>query len=360
MGLGGRDARMMLEVVEALGSSLDLHAMLKDAYRLLLPLVGADYGALAVSRSERADEYEWIVENLPPAFLASYEEMAPHDFVRSSVLPRPNVVLRDAEMIDRQALERNMMYRRAREVGSPLEHVMAVMLHGGGGFQSGLSLYRDRRRPFSKREQRILQRLTGPLAHAVGNCRTFAKVKRAGTLLDMLLSSKKRAVVVVQPPAREFERTEAATALLETWFTPVERGTGMLPRVLLDELAKARDQRTRGHMGPYVWDRPGAEKALKVTFRPLPEPVGDPFWALELLEVPHALPLLATWEASFTPTEREVALRLLRAWNNEMISQDLRCRPNTVKKHVQRIFEKAGVEDRITLMYLAFQAMVKA
>ena len=46
--------------------------------------------------------------------------MAPHAFVRAHVAKRPNVVLRDDEMVSRSELERNMMYRRAREVGAPL------------------------------------------------------------------------------------------------------------------------------------------------------------------------------------------------------------------------------------------------
>ncbi|HTN85411.1 MAG TPA: LuxR C-terminal-related transcriptional regulator [Sorangium sp.] len=169
-GLGSRELQKMLDLNAALTASFNLRAVLKDAYPLLLSLVGADYGALAVPRLERADEYEWIVENLEPTFLGSYEEMAPHDFVHSSVQAKIQVVVRDSEMIDRRALERNMMYRRAREVGSPIEQVMAVMLHASGDLQSGLSLYRDRRRPFTEREQLILQQLTPVIANVVRNC----------------------------------------------------------------------------------------------------------------------------------------------------------------------------------------------
>lgn len=96
----------MLELTDALGASLDLHQVLSSAYELLLPLVGADYGALAVTQGARPDDYEWIVQNLPPSFLGSYAEMVPHDFVRDAVIGRPNVVLCDAEMVDRRSLER--------------------------------------------------------------------------------------------------------------------------------------------------------------------------------------------------------------------------------------------------------------
>jgi DNA-binding CsgD family transcriptional regulator len=178
------EERKVWELNDALGASLDLRTMLKDAFPLLLPLVGADYGALAVSQPERADELEWIDQNLPPAFLASYKEMVPHDFVLRSVLAKVRVVVRDCEMIERRAFERNMMYQRAREVGSPIEQVMAVMLHAGEGFQSGLALYRHQRRPFSEREERMLERLTGPIAIAVRGCRLFAEAKRRDTPVE--------------------------------------------------------------------------------------------------------------------------------------------------------------------------------
>jgi DNA-binding CsgD family transcriptional regulator len=179
--------RAVLELLEALGSSLELRVVFERAYPLLLGLVGADYGALGVSVSGDPRDFRWLVAGLPPAFFAAYPQLAPHDFVRRAVLRRPNVVLGDEQMVGRRALERNPMYRRAREVGVPLEHVMAVMLHAGARagapteldarWQSGLSLYRDRRRPFTPRERQTLQDVTPAFVNAVRNCLTFAALR---------------------------------------------------------------------------------------------------------------------------------------------------------------------------------------
>ncbi len=114
---GSREGKATLDLLEALGSSLDIQVVLERAYRLLLALVPADHGALGISASGRPEDYEWIVSKIPPAFFAAYPEMGPHDFVRTSVSSRLNVVLRDEEMISRAELESNVMYRRAR--GSP-------------------------------------------------------------------------------------------------------------------------------------------------------------------------------------------------------------------------------------------------
>src|SRR6478609_4223525 len=134
--------KVALQLLEALGSSLDVQAVLTEAYPLLARLVPADYGAVGVSPTARPQDFQWAIAELPSSFFAAYSEMAAHDFVRSSVAQQPNRVLRDQEMVSRRDLERNVLYHRAREVGAPLEHVMAVMLHVDDSWQSGLSLYR--------------------------------------------------------------------------------------------------------------------------------------------------------------------------------------------------------------------------
>jgi DNA-binding CsgD family transcriptional regulator len=355
-GLGGGEQRAMLDLTDALGASLDLHQVLSSAYELLLPLVGADYGALAVTRGARPDEYEWIVQNLPRSFLGSYTEMAPHDFVRNAVIARPNVVLRDAEMVDRRALERNMMYDRAREVGSPIEQVMAVMLHVDGGWQSGLSLYRERRRPFSERDRLRLQRLTPAIANAVRNCRTFAAVACRSDALEALLGERGDAVVLVQPPAREIDRTARAATLLDAWFTPGERRGGALPAQLIDELRGATAAYAKGDVVPRLWRKPGKDADLEVKMRSVPRPLGIGLWALELHEVPHAVPVLPPPRGKpLTTRQAEVAAYVVLGWDDRLIAEEIDCKTSTVKKHLQRIFDKYGVSDRRKLMRLAMR-----
>jgi DNA-binding CsgD family transcriptional regulator/GAF domain-containing protein len=349
--LRGHEQSTMYDLMSALNASLDLHAVLKDVYRLLLPLVGADYGALAVGRSDRPEEFEWIVQDLPPAFLGSYAEMAPHDFVFASVHARLNTVLRDSEMIERRALERNMMYHRAREVGSPLEQVMAVMLHAGKGFQSGLSLYRGKRRPFTEREQAILQRLTPALGQAVRNCQTAARDARKGAVLDALLGSDERAIIAVRPPAREIDRTAKATALLDAWFPPGDRG--QLPKILEEWLALARSASAHSPE-PWigVWKRgDGAE--LEVEIFPVLEPGGSSFWAIVLDAGPRAPRLPETMLALLTPRERQVVAGLLQGWPERVIAKELGCELNTVKTHARKAYDKLGVDGRSKLQSLA-------
>lgn len=349
-GLGGNKLRRMGDLKSALGASLDLREVLKEAYGLLLPLVGADYGALATSPSANVEEFQWIDCNLPPAFLRSYAEMAPHDFVLRAVRPKVGTVLRDCEMIDRAALKRNWMYHRAREVGVRLEHVMAVMLRVGHGWQCGLSLYRDRQRPFTETDQRVLQELTRDITNAVRNCLLHAKERRRSTLLQALIDEDDAAVVVVRPPAREIMRTPLAIALLDAWFEPVERDAGRLPQILLDELHKAEAARARGDGGPRLWQKDGEATSLRVEFLPLYEPNGDLVWALKLREVSRELPLPVTWARALTERQREVVAKVLLGWDDQTIANELHCELSTTKRHVRNIFTRLGVENRTKLL----------
>jgi len=68
------------------------------------------------------------------------------------------------------------------------------------------------------------------------------------------------------------------------------------------------------------------------------------------------LALSETWRRSLTPREQEVTLGVLRGWDNHLIASELGCRTNTVKKHLQNVFAKLGVDDRATLLVRAARA----
>jgi DNA-binding CsgD family transcriptional regulator len=343
------ERRAILDLVEALGSSLDLRLVLERVYPQLLRLVGADYGALGISPSGAPRDFEWQVAGLPPAFFAAYGQMAAHDFVRVAVLRRPNVVLRDQEMIGRRALERNLMYQRAREIGLPLEQVMAVMLHVDRGWQSGLSLYRDRRRPFSERERAIVQDVTPAFVNAVRNCQLFGGLQERATTLDALISEERGARLLVRPPATVVEQTPSVAGLLAKWFDLRERGkVAALPPKLATVLAAIlRDPLSQV---PSAWTSRDGHESLTVSFVPVPS-CGQ--WLVMLRETRRAEALPAAWVKVLTRQQQHVTARVLRGWDNRLIANDLGCATATVKKHLQTVFDRLGVPSRTVLLVRA-------
>jgi len=340
--------KVTLEFFEVLGSSLDISAVLAKAYPLLTRLISADYGALGLSTTGHAEDFTWHVAELPPAFFKAYPELAPHDFVRDSVLRRPNWVLRDQDMVSRPKLERNPMYRRAREVGAPIEHVLAVMLHADQGWQSGLSLYRARRRPFSAAERARLQRVTPALANAVKNCRLLGVAAEWKHALERLLGSTNAAIVLLADDGRALARTERAERLLGHWFRRDSHEPGQLPCALTKAFVSGKLS-GQGES----WRDESADAVLEATFLPMSSPFGRASWVLHLEERSLGLALPEPWRRSLTPREQEVARAVLNGWDNRLIGSELGCRTNTVKKHLQNVFDKLGVDDRAALLVRA-------
>jgi len=336
--------KVALQLLEALGSSLDVRVVLKEAYPLLARLVPADYGALGVSSTAKPQDFEWAVAELPSSFFAAYPEMAPHDFVRSAVVKQPNRVLRDQEMVSRRELEHNMLYRRAREVGAPLEHVMAVMLHVDDYWQSGLSLYRERRRPFSDVERARLQSVTPALANAVRNCHHFGQVANWKNALDGMLASASEAALLVANNGAEVARSPGVTTLLGRWFAAHERARGHLPEPVMKLVLSAQDG------GSPAFRRHAGESSLEVSIYPMTGYLGNSHWMLRFKEHSDELTVPQAWRTRLTRRELQVTLGVLRGWDNRLIGAELECAEATVKKHVQNIFEKLGLESRTSLM----------
>jgi DNA-binding CsgD family transcriptional regulator len=254
-------------------------------------------------------------------------------------------------MVPRQDLERSSFYRHCRQLHMPLEHVMAVMLDVGRDCHGGFMLYRDRPRPFSDREQALLQRLTPVLTGKVRNCRMLYEVAGRGQYLEALFRHQGAESIVLAPPSTEVMRTAHATPLLEKWFTPLERASRGLPEVLVEHLKRLVGTDGAQVLGvPDTWERTRLERRLKVTFVPLPEHSGRKLWALILQEEAHGMNMPSAWRKLLTPRQAEVVERVLLGWDNRLIAEDLGCAEGTVKQHLKSIFDKLGVGSRAALI----------
>jgi DNA-binding CsgD family transcriptional regulator len=356
--LDTHDYALTIDVMEALGSSLDLSEVLKRTHQVLARKLAADYAAICVTKPGTLTEYEWMVAQMPEKFFTHYDQMAGGDFVRAAVVNQPNLVLRDTEMLPREELERSLMYQRSRELGIHLEHVMAVLLDMGHDGHGGFMLYRDRRRPFSDSDRALLQRLTPVLTSTVRNCRQLRKAYSNRWTMEGLVEGLVKGLaqklgsecLVLAPPATEIMRTDKATALLESWFRPGEMEKPGLPKVLVERLALLSGDTYLMQPGQDVLDveRPG--RKLRVTFIPVEVPSGRRQWALLLQESPY---IPACWREKLTKREVEVLGCLLQGWDNRTIADELKCSVDTVKKHLQHIYDKLGVDQRSQLLHQA-------
>lgn len=335
--------QLMLRLSEALHGSLDLHTLFANAVPLLQELVQVEHMALAMSRPGTLYDYEWISVSLPEQFLAQCTALADHDFVRDAVVVRPNIVLRDHEMITRAALQSHVMYSGARALGLPLEHVMAVMLTHHEDWSSGLSFYRSGHTPFSDHEAAILQMVVPHIRNAVCNAREHLGTLRE-TWLEPTLEGSGIAVLWLEKSGREITRTAHATRLLEQFFAKSERGSTGVPEVLLQHLRSflASEQPDR-ILRP--WTTRQALCALHVTFVPMQERAG---WALLLRTSGIDLEL----QRKLSPRLSAIAGDLVSGLSNEEISRKYQRSLATIKQQVSEVFARLGVDGRKGLLRL--------
>ncbi len=333
--------KLFADLMEALSSSLDLQLALTRSLPLLQRLVDADAAALGVSKPGTLDDYDWLTSELPDQFLARYAALLPHDFVRRSVVARPNVVLCDDEMLTRSELELSPIYHHSRDCQANLEQVMAVMLHSDNDWTSGLSLYRNRRHPFTDEQKAVLQSVVPVLRNTVTNCRTMASVQGLQGGLEAVLESARLAVVVVDEQGHEHGRTEPATALLDLWF-PVRSGRRAgVPQTLVDHLVA---HTTRYRLPPpLTFRKPDEIPSLQVSFARN----DHRSWAIILRREPTIPSHLA---ALLTRRELEVCQYVLLGKTGPEIADLLGCSPMTVKVHERNIRSKWVVENRHALM----------
>lgn len=347
MALSGQQRKLVDDVKDALGSSLDMQQVLKATYPLLQRVIPADYAALGITVPGNPRAFDWLVADMPETFFRAYPELAQHDFVLHSVMQAPNRVRRDCEMLPRRALEANLLYRRARDLGMPLEQVMSAMLHVDGEWASGISLYRSERRPFSGQEQLLLQGIIPAFANAMRNCRAFGQGACKNQLLEGILASEALPTLLLESPAREVSRTAAATRLLETWFRPSERSRG-LPDALQAYLQRLASAKHELPPTSYTLCRDGTGelnvKAHRVTS------LGASFLALVFCEVRRSATLPGAWSARLTPRELEVAEQVAEGLDNQSIADFLGVTLSTLKKHVTSVFNKLGVDSRAQLI----------
>jgi DNA-binding NarL/FixJ family response regulator len=207
---------------------------------------------------------------------------------------------------------------------------------------------------FSESERAFLERLAPLMKGLVRNWRLQDEAGERAQVLDWLLRYQGFECVVLSSSGTELQRTEGATALLVNWFTPEERNTLEIPTALLERLELLISGRPHAGVEPsYTWLREGLEKSLQVRFVPLHERNGQRLWGMVFQEVANWAIVPASWRELLSQRELQVAECVLRGWDNQLIKEHLKCSLGTVKKHLQRVLDKLGVDSRAALIHKA-------
>ncbi|WP_426750356.1 response regulator transcription factor [Myxococcus sp. Y35] len=353
MNLSSHEFVLRDRVIAALNSTLSLPKALEAARAPLLELTPADYVGLCLITLGPIVDFQWLVPGHRLALLDEYSKWVESDFVRAPIFARPNVVLRDSEMLSRRELEQSALYQRSKELDLSLEHVMAVLLPVLPGYFGAFTLYRDRRRPFTEQDAALLTSLTPHLLNAVRNCRELQTVSTGARLLEELYNRPGSAFLILTPPSREVFRSPRAATLLEQWFTPSDLHSSGVPNVLLERLEELLHRNEDARLGLNPWISLHGDAYRVVRFVELPEADGPRQWALMMNEIPVSIPLPEVMRIELTPRQVEIARGMLRNWSNQDIAAEFKLSEDTVKTHVRDIFARLKVDSRADFLYQA-------
>ncbi|WP_434380124.1 LuxR C-terminal-related transcriptional regulator [Melittangium boletus] len=339
--MSAEEQSLVGKLLEELNQVQTLSELVRCAEAFLMRLLSADCMALCVSKPGPMRDYEWETSRLLSAFFARAKEWGPSDFVAGTVSREPGRVFRDQEMISREGLEGNAMYRLSHTLGTPLEQVMSVMLTiPGESWHGGFTAYRTRRQPFTERDEGLLQYVARQLASALHKCRMFMERMLYRDLFASIARQQGLALVVLKSSGEVLQETAPVAAVVRKWFPKEHLSTG-LPR----ELRERCEALARGATGD-TWTRENKDtrEVLTVTFTALPQAEGPEHWKVDFRETRRSQ--LDDWLKELTRTETRAFWLLMQGKSNKEIAAALGNEVETVKKQVSCIYKKTGTSGR--------------
>lgn len=233
-----------------------------------------------------------------------------------------------------------------RRVG--VEDQMAVTLTGQGPLEIGIGLHRSRRN-FTERDRLLLDLLRPHLAQAYANAQAAGAMRQDVSFVQQGLERSGQAMVVLSRDGRVRWMTPRAQDRLTTYFGPIR--AERLPEAL--EAWRLHQEAAMDRAD----DVPPPREPLRV------ERDGTCLLVRHLCEAKQCLLLLEERQTARAPAsleqggltrrEAEVLQWVTQGKTNIEIGCILSMSPATVKKHLEHIFEKLGVETRTAAATLA-------
>jgi DNA-binding CsgD family transcriptional regulator len=350
-----RDLESSLAFLRDIYGHLDLENFAGYVVSALPGLVSCDmisYSELDPARRTAS----WIIDPVPPDFpelLRSFEQnlrerpqVHPHGRTRGGEL------LKVSDFLERSRFQQLLLYeeichrigaeyRTTIEPPTPLPLVIRVSLDRGG-------------RDFSGRERALLDTLGPHLAQAHRNAGAVTEMRRYLRSTRQAIEELDRGIIVLTAGGRVQWRTERARRLVAEYFGPL-RGAEHLPEALRSWAERQRS------LLPEAGGAPALHEPLTV------ERLGRRLvvrFVVDRRESRHLL-LLEEQVTPFSPEalktlgltrrEAEILVWIARGKTNQEIAAGLYISLLTVKKHLEHIYHKLGVEIRTEALSRALE-----
>ena len=236
----------------------------------------------------------------------------------------------------------NEFYRRLNT-----EHQIAITLPASSPCVVGIAFNRHRR-DFSDRDRSCLNLLRPHLLQAYQTAQVFTHIQQNAARLGQELGDCNRGVIVLKTDGGVRDRTEKAWQ----WVTEYFDSPSPHPFHLPDELQRwvkhqqCPSSEFLGAMAsrtPLIIER----DSKRLVIRYIADQLGSPCLVLEEQRQVHSAAILEE-RLKLTPREAEVLFYVAQGCSNQEVASILGQRPTTVKKYLEHIYQKLGVENRST------------
>lgn len=235
----------------------------------------------------------------------------------------------------------NELYR-----GWHVEDVLTTVLSvtGSPTMVIGVGLYRSR--TFSEHDRRLLNLLRPHLVQTHARITTQTRVVEALSRARQVLEALEQGIIVLSRDGSVCDMSPRTRALLTVYWGTGREGAGRLPTALNDWVNRERGHSLLEHDGPpappepLVLERKETRLVIRLTkLRP------DDY-LLILEEERTSCSPSALKSLRLTDRESEVLLWVSQGKTDAEIGTILGLSPKTVSKHLERIYQKLGVETR--------------
>jgi DNA-binding CsgD family transcriptional regulator len=275
--------------------------------------------------------------------------MGQHPVINYHQKTRDGQAKKISDFLTRKEYHRLVLYNEFyRHVD--VEDQIAVVLPTASSHIIGIVLNRSRR-DFTERDRLKLNLLRPHLVQAYHNAVAASRVRQELTLEQEINDVLELGVIVLGGEMHPRLMTPRARHWLETYFTNPSRRADALPDALQEWV---REQQSRlseqdqfpEPIRPWVLEREGKQLVIRI----LP----DPYQTILILQQrrtasrPQDLQPLG-----LTPREAEVLFWVAQGKTNAEAGSILATSTRTIGKHLERIYQKLGVETRTAAAMLA-------
>lgn len=339
--LSANDYRAGLQVVQQLAAA----AITPDAFArrgvvLLSGLVASDLTTLSVC--DLASVHRHVI-GTPADAIGAAERAAfdrhfnEHPLVRHHAYARGRDAHRISDSVPFARFREGALYAEYyRRVG--IDHALAVPLHVDDRFLVSFVLNRSRR-DFSDREREQLNALTPALGELYRHTAALARALAAAQSLRDLLDGEAAGVIRIGAHGDVRDFSPRAAALVQRWWQMTLRRGGALPATLAESTRAAF---ARPSLASTLPPLAIASSRGRLTVRAYPAPDGAGLYLL----LEETAPVLALERWPLSTRERDVLHWVAAGKTDREVAQILGISPRTVHKHLQRSYEKLGVETR--------------